>query len=73
MLDWLPWHHAAGAFVLRATLLEGGVLHVDEGKPVLGLFDASVRNLREVSVRYFNNVPLGYAMLADALEGRGAF
>ena len=68
MLDWLPWHHAAGAFVLRATLLEGGTLHVDEGKPVPGLFDASVRNLRDVSVRYFNNVPLGYAMLADALE-----
>lgn len=68
MLDWLPWHHAAGAFVLRATLLEGGVLHVDEGKPVPGLFEASVRNLRDVSVRYFNNVPLGYAMLADALE-----
>jgi feruloyl-CoA synthase len=68
MLDWLPWHHAAGAFVLRTTLLEGGTLHVDEGKPVPGLFDASVRNLRDVSVRYFNNVPLGYAMLADALE-----
>jgi len=68
MLDWLPWHHAAGAFVLRATLLEGGTLYVDEGKPVPGLFDASVRNLRDVSVRYFNNVPLGYAMLADALE-----
>jgi len=68
MLDWLPWHHAAGAFVLRATLLEGGVLYVDDGKPAPGLFEASVANLREISVRYFNNVPLGYAMLVDALE-----
>lgn len=68
MLDWLPWHHAAGAFVLRATLLEGGILYVDDGKPVPGLFETSVANLREISVRYFNNVPLGYAMLVDALE-----
>jgi feruloyl-CoA synthase len=68
MLDWLPWHHAAGAFVLRTTLLEGGTLYVDDGKPAPGLFDASIRNLREVSVGYFNNVPLGYAMLVDALE-----
>lgn len=68
MLDWLPWHHAAGAFVLRTTLLEGGTLYIDEGKPLPGLFEASIRNLREISVSYFNNVPLGYALLVDALE-----
>jgi feruloyl-CoA synthase len=68
MLDWLPWHHAAGAFVLRTTLLEGGTLYIDDGKPAPGLFEASIKNLREISVSYFNNVPLGYAMLVDALE-----
>ncbi len=68
MLDWLPWHHAAGAFVLRTTLLEGGTLYIDDGKPAPGLFETSIRNLREISVSYFNNVPLGYTMLVDALE-----
>ena len=68
MLDWLPWHHAAGAFVLRTTLLEGGTLYIDDGKPAPGLFEASIRNLREIAVSYFNNVPLGYAMLTEALE-----
>jgi feruloyl-CoA synthase len=68
MLDWLPWHHAAGAFVLRTTLLEGGALYIDDGKPAPGLFEASIRNLREIPVSYFNNVPLGYAMLTEALE-----
>ncbi|HQN52135.1 MAG TPA: AMP-binding protein, partial [Phenylobacterium sp.] len=68
MLDWLPWHHAAGAFVLRTTLMEGGTLYIDDGKPAPGLFETSIRNLRDVSVSYFNNVPLGYTMLVDALE-----
>ncbi|WP_304177601.1 AMP-binding protein [Phenylobacterium aquaticum] len=68
MLDWLPWHHAAGAFVLRTTLLEGGTLYIDDGKPAPGLFETSIRNLREISVSYFNNVPLGYTMLVEALE-----
>ena len=68
MLDWLPWHHAAGAFVLRTTLLEGGLLYIDDGKPAPGLFEQSVRNLGEISVNYYNNVPLGYALLTDALE-----
>lgn len=68
MLDWLPWHHAAGAFVLRTTLLKGGILYIDDGKPAPGLFDETLRNLREIPVSFFNNVPLGYALLADALE-----
>ena len=68
VLDWLPWHHAAGASVLRRVLLLGATLLVDEGKPAPGLFAESLRNLREVPVKLFNNVPLGYAMLVDAME-----
>lgn len=68
MLDWLPWHHAAGASVLRAGLILGGTLHIDAGKPAPGLFDTSIANLRETSVPYFNNVPLGYAMLVEAMD-----
>ncbi|WP_411817468.1 AMP-binding protein [Hyphococcus sp. DH-69] len=68
MLDWLPWHHAAGAFVMRAVLLEGGTLYIDDGKPTPALFKESLRNLREIPVSYYNNVPLGYGMLADAIE-----
>ncbi|MDM7955102.1 AMP-binding protein [Blastomonas sp.] len=68
MLDWLPWHHAAGASVLRTTLTEGGTLYIDDGKPVPGLFDESIRNMREVAVGFYNNVPMGYGMLVEALE-----
>ena len=68
MLDWLPWHHAAGASVLRAGMMLGGTLHIDAGKPAPGLFDRSIANLRETSVPYFNNVPLGFAMLVDAMD-----
>jgi feruloyl-CoA synthase len=68
MLDWLPWHHAAGASVMRTCLLEGGTLHIDAGKPLPGLFDQTIANLREISVSYFNNVPTGYAMLVEAME-----
>jgi feruloyl-CoA synthase len=68
MLDWLPWHHAAGAGLLRATLLNGGTIYVDGGKPMPGLFEESLRNMREIPVAYVNNVPLGYAMLVDAME-----
>ena len=68
MLGWMPWNHVAGAAMLRAVLLAGGAFYIDDGKPMPGLFEESVRNLREVPVRYYVNVPTGYAMLADALE-----
>lgn len=68
-VDWMPWNHAAGASVLRSSLMLGGTLYIDRGKPLPGLFDETIRNLKDVPVTYFNNVPLGFTMLADALEG----
>ena len=68
MLDWLPWNHVSGAFTLMATLSSGGTLHVDGGRPAPGLFDESIRNLKDVAPEFYINVPLGYSLLVDALE-----
>lgn len=73
VLNWMPWHHAAGAGILRAVLLTGGHMYLDDGKPIPGLFDLSVRNLKERPVRYYVNVPMGFALLVDALEADPAF
>jgi feruloyl-CoA synthase len=68
-LDWLPWSHVAGGnTVFHSVLAEGGSFYIDEGKPAPTLFEETVRNLREISPLRFANVPIGYAMLADALE-----
>lgn len=68
ILDWMPWHHAAGAGLLKMILLCGGTLFIDEGKPLPGLFDRSIRNHRDVSARFHADVPQAYGMLADAME-----
>jgi feruloyl-CoA synthase len=77
ILDWLPWSHVSGASGLMMTLYSGGVFRIDDGKPMPGAFEESLRNLREISPRYYVNVPIGYALLADALEAdhqlRGSF
>ena len=49
LLDWLPWNHTFGSnHNLNLILMHGGTLYIDAGKPMPGLFDASIRNLREV-------------------------
>ena len=73
ILDWMPWNHTMGGNALFNVLLaDGGTLYIDEGRPVPGLFEPSLRNLREISPTYYANVPAGYAMLATALEADDA-
>jgi feruloyl-CoA synthase len=68
-LDWLPWNHTMGGnATFQGNLAEGGTTWIDDGKPLPGLFDETLRNLREISPTSFANVPAGYAMLATALE-----
>lgn len=69
MLDWLPWNHTMGGnATFQGNLADGGTTYIDDGKPLPGLFEETLRNLREVSPTSFANVPAGYAMLATALE-----
>lgn len=68
-MEWLPWSHVmAGNYIFNATLSRQGSLYIDEGRPVPGLFDQSLRNIAEVMPSEYRNVPIGYALLVDALE-----
>ena len=68
MLDWLPWSHIAGSSLLTNITWLGGTLHIDDGRPTPDLFAATLKNLKEIPVRFYGTMPSGYAMLADALE-----
>lgn len=68
-LEWMPWSHiAAGNINFNGVLQSGGTLYLDEGRPLPGMFDATIRNLREVSPITFASAPIAFGMLADALE-----
>jgi feruloyl-CoA synthase len=68
-LDWMPWSHiSAGNINFNGNLAAGGTLYLDEGKPVPGLFETTIRNLYEVSPTVFASAPVAFAMLADAME-----
>ncbi len=69
LVDWLPWNHTFGGnHNLGLVLANGGTLHVDEGRPAPGAFDATAANLRDVAPTMYFNVPLGYQQLADRLD-----
>lgn len=69
LLDWLPWSHVAGGNIgINRVLHRRGHLHIDAGRPFPGMFDATVRALKVVRPTEFLGTPVGFQMLADALE-----
>lgn len=69
LVDWLPWHHTAGgSHNTGLVLYNGGTLYIDEGRPMPGLIEKTVRNLREVAPTIYFNVPRGYEALLPFLR-----
>jgi feruloyl-CoA synthase len=64
IVDWAPWHHVAGgSHDVGLVLYNGGTMYIDEGKPVPGLIEETVRNLREIAPTWYFTVPKGYEAL----------
>jgi len=69
IVDWLPWNHTfGGCHNFNLILCNGGTLYIDEGKPLPGLMEKSIANLKEVSPTLYFNVPAGFDALLPYLE-----
>ena len=69
IVDWAPWHHtAAGNHDFGLVVHNGGSYYIDEGKPMPGAIEATVRNLREIAPTWYFNVPKGYEALLPYLR-----
>jgi feruloyl-CoA synthase len=69
IVDWLPWNHTFGGnHNIGLTLFNGGSMYLDDGKPMPGGIEATVRNLGEISPTVYFNVPKGYESLLPYLR-----
>jgi feruloyl-CoA synthase len=69
IVDWLPWNHVfGGSHNFNMMLANGGSFYIDDGKPLKGSFDRTIENLSMVTGTLAFNVPVGFAMLLDALK-----
>jgi feruloyl-CoA synthase len=68
LVDWLPWNHTFGSNHNFGLVLDnGGSLYIDEGKPLPGQIETTLRNLRDVAPTIYFNVPKGFEMILPAL------
>jgi feruloyl-CoA synthase len=69
LVDWLPWNHTFGGnHNFGIALANGGSFYIDEGKPMPGLIERTVANLREVAPTVYFNVPKGFEGLIPYFE-----
>lgn len=68
-LEWMPWSHiSAGNISFNGAMWSGATLHLDEGKPIPGQFETTIKNLYEVSPMVFGSAPVAFGMLVEAME-----
>src|SRR5580693_3808461 len=73
IVDWLPWNHTFGSNHNFGLVLDnGGSLYIDEGKPLPGGIETTVRNLRDIAPTVYFNVPKGFEMLLPYLAAEPA-
>ena len=69
LVEWAPWHHtAAGNKGFGMALYNGGAYYIDEGKPLPGAIETTVKNLREIAPNWYFNVPRGFEALLPYLR-----
>jgi len=69
IVDWAPWHHTAGGnHDVGLVLYNGGTFYIDDGKPMPGAIEETVRNLREIAPTWYFTVPKGYEALLPHLK-----
>ena len=68
-LEWMPWNHiSAGNIGFNGQINAGGTIYLDAGKPVPGLFDETIRNLRDIVPLGIGTAPIAFGWLCDAME-----
>lgn len=73
LVDWPPWNHTFGGNHDFGMVLDnGGSFYIDEGRPLPGAIEATVRNLRDIAPTIYLNVPKGFEMLLPFMRGDAA-
>jgi feruloyl-CoA synthase len=73
LVDWPPWNHTFGGNHDFGMVLDnGGSFYIDEGRPLPGAIEATVRNLRDIAPTIYLNVPKGFEMLLPFMRSDAA-
>lgn len=70
----MPWNHTFGGGMMIGLIMHaGGSMYIDDGRPMSGQIEKTVRNLNEVRPTIFISVPASFELLLPYLESDDIF
>lgn len=74
VLDWLPWSHTFGAnHNFNLILRNGGSMYIDDGRPMPGMIEKTIANIKEIRPNLIFNVPRGFEVMVSYMENDETF
>ncbi|WP_174291371.1 AMP-binding protein [Sphingomonas bacterium] len=68
-LSWMPWSHVGPNNILIGDVInDGAALYIDDGRPIPGQFEETIRNLHEIHPHDYGSPPIFFMHLAAAME-----
>lgn len=69
VLGWMAWSHTGpNNITLIDVLNDGSTFYIDDGAPVEGRFDETIRNLREIHPVEYGSAPIFFSHLVRAMD-----
>ena len=69
VVDWAPWHHTAGGnHDVGLVIFNGGTFYLDDGKPMPGAIEETIKNLKEIAPTWYFTVPKGFEAMLPFLR-----
>ena len=69
VLHWMAWSHTGPSnIILTDVLNDGATFFIDDGMPVEGHFEETIRNLHEIHPAEYGSAPIFYSRLVDAMD-----
>jgi feruloyl-CoA synthase len=70
VLGWMAWSHTGPSNVTLSDVLnDGATFYIDDGAPIEGKFEETIRNLREIHPADYGSAPIFFAHLVRAMDG----
>ena len=69
VLGWMAWSHTGPSNITLSDVInDGSTFYIDDGAPIEGRFDETIRNLREIHPSEYGSAPIFFSRLVDAMD-----
>lgn len=69
VLSWMAWSHTGPSNITLSDVInDGSTFYIDDGAPIEGRFEETIRNLHEIHPSEYGSAPIFFSRLVEAMD-----